>query len=136
MHCACTKDRNMYICSQKCSARVPETLSRRTFSKVSRRGHHICEAASRTYLRNQGAICKNDMCTRESMAESIVRTPAKPSSSKRRCFQMFKKAYHEKWPFITIDEKGDTCLNSEVHSTVVKCQNYFIFVGICLLMCS
>ena len=33
---------------------------------------------------------------------------------------MFKKASHEKWPFITIDEKGDICLNSEIHRTVVK----------------
>ena len=33
---------------------------------------------------------------------------------------MFKKAYHEKLPFVTIDKKGDTCINSEVNSTVVK----------------
>ena len=33
---------------------------------------------------------------------------------------MYKNAYHEKWPFVTIDEEGYTCMNSEVHSTVVK----------------
>ena len=33
---------------------------------------------------------------------------------------MFKKASHEKWPFVTVDEKDDTCLNSEVRSAVVK----------------
>ena len=54
------------------------------------------------------------------MAKSIDHTPAKPSLMKRRCFQTFKKASHEKWPFPTIDEKVDTCLNSEVHTTVVK----------------
>ena len=54
------------------------------------------------------------------MAESIDHAPAKPSPVKRRRFQTFKKAYHEKWPFVTIDEEGDTCVNSEVHSSVVK----------------
>ena len=53
------------------------------------------------------------------MAESIDCAPAKPSAAKRRRVQTFKKAYHEKWPFLTIDEKGVTCVNSEVHSTVV-----------------
>ena len=33
---------------------------------------------------------------------------------------MFKKASHEKWPCVNIDEKGDTCVNSKVCSTVVK----------------
>ena len=33
---------------------------------------------------------------------------------------MFQKAPHKKWPFVTIDQKGDTCRNSEVRSTVVK----------------
>ena len=32
---------------------------------------------------------------------------------------MFKKAEHEKWPFVTIDEKGDICMNSEVDCTIV-----------------
>ena len=54
------------------------------------------------------------------MAKSIDCTPGKPSPEKRRRFQAFKKTYHEKWPFVTIDEEGDTCVNSEVHSTVVK----------------
>ena len=54
------------------------------------------------------------------MAESIDQAPAKLSSVKRRRFQTFKKASHEKWPLVTIGEKGDTCVNSEVRSTVVK----------------
>ena len=33
---------------------------------------------------------------------------------------MFKKASRKKWPFVTSDEKGDTCVNFEVPSTVVK----------------
>ena len=33
---------------------------------------------------------------------------------------MFKKASHEKWPFVTVDEKGDTCVNSEVRCAAVK----------------
>ena len=56
----------------------------------------------------------------ESMAESLDHAPAKPSSAKTRRFQMFRKAFHEKWPFITVDEKGDTGMNSEVSSAVVK----------------
>ena len=54
------------------------------------------------------------------MAESIDRASAKPSPAKRRRFQTFKKAYYEKWPFVTVDEESDTCVNSEVRSTVVK----------------
>ena len=56
----------------------------------------------------------------ESMVKSIDRAPAKSPPAKRRRFQMFMKASHEKWPFITIDEKGDTYLNSAVRSAVVK----------------
>ena len=56
----------------------------------------------------------------ESMAESFDHAPAKPSPAKRRQFQTFKKASHEKWPFTTVDEKGDTCVNSEVPSAVVQ----------------
>ena len=33
---------------------------------------------------------------------------------------MFKKAFHEKWPSVTVDKKGDTCVNSEVPSAVVQ----------------
>ena len=53
------------------------------------------------------------------MAESVDRTPAKLSPAKRGRFLTFKKAYHEKWPFVTIGEEGDICMNSEVRSTVV-----------------
>ena len=54
------------------------------------------------------------------MAESIDRALAKWSPAKRRRFQMFKKAYHEKWLFVTVNEADDTSVNSEVCSTVVK----------------
>ena len=33
---------------------------------------------------------------------------------------MFKKVHHEKWSLATTDEKGDTCVNSEVRSSVMK----------------
>ena len=69
---------------------------------------------------NQGAICENVSCMTESVAESIDRAPAKPFPVKRRRFQTFKKVHHEKWSLATIDEKGDTRVNSEVHSSVVK----------------
>ena len=48
---------------------------------------------------------KNVSCSRESMAEYIDHTPAKSSPAKRRRFQMFKKTYYEKWPFITLTRK-------------------------------
>ena len=54
------------------------------------------------------------------MSESIDRAPTKPSPAKMRCFQTFKKAYYKKCPFITVDEKGDTGVNPEVCSTVMK----------------
>ena len=76
--------------------------------EVSRKEHYICKAASCIELQNQDAICENILCVRESMAESIDHTPAKLSPVKRRRFQMFKKAFREKWPFVTVDEKGDT----------------------------
>ena len=79
----------------------------------------FCEAASRIDW-NQGTICENISFTTESMAESIDHAPAKPSPAKRRCFQTFKKVHHEKWPFAMVDEKGDTCVNSEVCSSVIK----------------
>ena len=53
------------------------------------------------------------------MAETIDRASAKLSPVKRRFSKRVKKAYHEKWPFITINEEGDTCVNSEVGRTVV-----------------
>ena len=58
------------------------------------------------------------------MAESVDRAPGKPSPAKRRRFQMFKKAYPEKWPFVTVNKEGDACMNSEVCSTVVKWLNW------------
>ena len=88
--------------------------------KLPKREHCICEVSSQIDFHNQGAICQNVSCTRENMVESIDCAPAKPSPAKRRCFHMFKKAYHEKWPFATIEEKGGTSVKSEAHSTVGK----------------
>ena len=42
---------------------------------------------------NQGAICENVSCLRESMAESIDRAPAKPPPVKRRCFRKCLRKY-------------------------------------------
>ena len=110
---ACVKDRNdADLPSEVLCACAKDTKQK----KFARRFH---EAASRVD-RNQGAICENVLCTTESMAVSIDRAPAKPSSVKRRHFQMLKKVHHEKWSFTTVDEKGDASVNSEVHSSVVK----------------
>ena len=65
-------------------------------------------------------MCKNVACMMESMAESIDCAPAKLSPAKRRRFQTFKKEYHEKRSFTTVDEKGDTFVNSEVRSSVMR----------------
>ena len=54
------------------------------------------------------------------MAESVDHTPEKLSPVKRRRFRTFKKASHEKCSVIIVDEKDDTCMNSEVPSAVVK----------------
>ena len=42
------------------------------------------------------------------------------SAEKMRHFQMLKKEYCEKCSFVTVDKKGDTCMNSEVCNAVVK----------------
>ena len=112
MHCVCVKDRNNadLLLEVLCMC-VKDTKQKFLWS--------YREAANRIDW-NQGAICGNVSCTMESMAESIDRTPAKPSTAKRRRFQTFEKAYHEKWLFVTIDKKGDTCVNSEVRSSVMK----------------
>ena len=77
------------------------------------------EAASRVDL-NRSAICENVSYTTESMSKSFDDEPGKPSTAKRRRFQTFKKVHHEKWFLATTDKKGDTCVNSEVHSSVMK----------------
>ena len=102
------------------SEALQKTWSRRTFSRVSWWEPRSCEAASWIDLQNQGTKWKNISCTRESMGQPVDHKPATLSPTKRRHFQMFKRAYHEKWPLVTINEKGDTCTNSIVHSTVVK----------------
>ena len=111
------REREICRFALRCALQVHK---RHEAKKVSRREHRIRKAASQIDLRNQGTICKNVKCSRESMAESIDHAPAKPSPAKRRRFQTFKKAHHEKWPFVTIDEEDETCVNSEVRSTVVK----------------
>ena len=63
------------------------------------------------------------------MAESIYRVPAKPPAAKMRRFQTLKKTYYEKWPSVTVDEKNDSCMNSEVcrtgrHSSVTGKQRF------------
>ena len=113
LHCACTKDRN----NADLVSEVLCTCAKDTKQKKFLRS--FCEAASQID-RNQGAICKNISHTTESMDKSIDHTPVKPSPLKRRCFQTFKKVHLEKWSFTTVDEKGDTCVNSEVRSSVVK----------------
>ena len=113
MGCACTKGRNY-------ADLLYEVLcmgTKDTKQKKFLRSFH--EAASQID-QNQGAIGKNVSCATKSMSESIDCAPGKPSPVKRRCFQTFKKAYHEKWSFATVDEKGDTCVNFVVCSSVVK----------------
>ena len=120
MWCACSKDRNMQICFWKCFAHARQTWNRRSFFKIFQREHRIHEAARWIDLQNQGTICKNVSCVRENMAESISCTPAKLSLAKRRHFQTLKKAYHKKWPFVTTDEKDDTCVKFKICSSIVK----------------
>ena len=68
------------LLSDVLSACVKDTKqNKKSFSEVSRREHRICEAASQIDLWNQGAICNNVLCARESMAESIDHAHAKPS---------------------------------------------------------
>ena len=54
------------------------------------------------------------------MAESIDCASVKLSPEKMRHFQSFRKANSEKCPFVTVDKKDDTFVNSEVCRTVVK----------------
>ena len=112
MCCACAKDRN----SADLLSEVLCTCTKDTRQKYLQ---SFREAASRID-QNQGAINKNIFCTMESMAKSIDHAPAKPSQTKRRRFQTFQKVHHEKWSLASVDEKGDTCVNSEVYSSVVK----------------
>ena len=58
------------------------------------------------------------------MSRSTDCAPAKPFPVKKRCFQKFKKEYHGKWPFVTVNEKCDTFIKSEVRKTVVKRLNW------------
>ena len=109
MRCTCMRERNTQVCSRKYCAPAGKTQSRGSFSEVSWREHYIHDTASWIDLWNQSTFCKNVLCVRKSMAESIDCATAKLSSEKRRHFQSFKKAYHEKWLFATVDEKDDVC---------------------------
>ena len=72
-------------------------------------------------FRIRAPFVKKTFCVwRKAWLECFDCTPAKLSPVTSRCFQMHKKAYDEKWPFTTTDEKGDACMHSEVRSTVVK----------------
>ena len=120
MRCACTKDRN----DTDLLAEVLCACTKDTKQKKLIRSFHEAESWIDW---NQDAICQNVLCTTESMAEFIDRTPAKPSPAKRRGFQTFKKVHHEKWCFVTVDEKGNTWVNSEVCSSVVKWLYWWTF---------
>ena len=103
--CTCAKYRNnACLLSEVFCAWVKDTKQNKFLQS-------FCKAASRIDL-NRGAICKNVLCTMESMAESIDHAPVKPSPAKRRRFQMLKKVHHEKWSLATVDQKADTCVNS------------------------
>ena len=54
------------------------------------------------------------------MVKSSDHASVKLSPEKMRHFQMLKKEYCEKCSFVTVDKKGDTCMNFEICSTVVK----------------
>ena len=112
MQCACIEDNYADLLLEVLCV-CTKDMKQKSFSEVSRKEYCICIAASRIGCRNQSAICKNVSCSRESMTESIDHAPAKLSPAKRRCFQMFDKPSH-------VGEKGDTCVNYEVPSAVVK----------------
>ena len=113
MCCAYVKDRN------NADSRLEVLCACTKDTKQKKFLQSFCDGASRID-QNQGAICENVSCMIESMAESIDHALAESSPVKRRHFQTFKKVHHEKWSFATIDEKGDTCVNSEVHISVVE----------------
>ena len=97
------------------------TRKRRKAEKVSWREHRIHKAASWIDLQNQGTIYKkNFSCAGGKHCWVFIAYLQNCLQQKGDVSKHLKKAYHEKWPFITLDEKGDTCVNSEVLSTVVK----------------
>ena len=138
--CTGTKDRNMQICSRKCSAHAQKTPSRRSFSKVSGREHPIRAAASWIDLQNQGTICKNVLCTRESMVESIDSAPAKPSPVKMKRFQASSHSRalsaNKRSQLCRISNDGAQCRLPRDFPIKSGSQIYFINVGIRLLICS
>ena len=48
------------------------------------------------------------------MAGSKDCAPGKQSPVKKKTFANVTKGFHEKWPFVTVDVKGDTCVDSEI----------------------
>ena len=73
--CACAKDRNMQICSWKCSARARKTWSKKMFLQSFPKSTLHPWSCKPNRAWNQGAICKNVSCLRESIAESIDCAP-------------------------------------------------------------
>ena len=117
--CSCAKDRNDADLLSEVLCACAKDMKRKKFL-----GNFLI-AASRVD-RNQGAIYENVLCTMESMAESSDSAPVKPSPAKRR-FRMFKKVHHGKWSLATTDKKGETCVNTEIWSSVVKLLNWWTF---------
>ena len=158
------------ICRFVLGSALQKTRSRRSFSKVSLREHHICEAASWIELLNQGTLCENILCARESMAESIGCAFAKLSPVKETfpnfsesipwevafCHHRWERWYmSELWSSQSLIGLTDSrvwsansifiCTESikETYNVELPCDfsvksgslNYFLNMGICLLMC-
>ena len=86
MCCACMKDRNMEICTGKCSVCMWKTWSGRSFFEISQREHSTKLQAEYSF-RTQGAICRNVLCEKESIAESSDCAPVKPPPAKNWHFK-------------------------------------------------
>ena len=92
-------------CSWKCSACARKTKQKKVSLKFPEGNITSAKLQAEWIFGIRVPFVKNVSCSRESMAEYIDHTPAKSSPAKRRRFQMFKKTYYEKWPFITLTRK-------------------------------
>ena len=109
MCCTCVKDRN------NADSRLEVLCACTKDTKQKKFLQSFCDGASRID-QNQGAICENVSCTTSRTCKTVF--------SEKETFQTFKKVHLEKRSFATIDEKGNTCMNSEVCSRVVKWLNW------------